>query len=134
MGTGVKSQSSFRYYVVAAVLAFVQAAFLIVDYTLVFTFAVVGFFFLIGAYLAKEGRGFFMESRTAVSQSYDLLSSEWVDARGCGCILGVTLLVLALLIVSMFGPAVIIIAAPGILSGIFGILAGLEARKAAQQQ
>ncbi len=141
MYASYRSQTSFKLYIVAAVLLFIQAVLAFVmthEFFATTISAVMGILFLVGAAMAKIGFGIAARTERSVGGGYAVSSVETADACVCGVMTGLAVLILASTqIARAIGggvPQNIPIAIPGILGGLVAMAAGVVAFNQARKQ
>jgi xanthine/uracil permease len=141
MYASYRSQTSFKLYIVAAVLMFIQS---ILAFTMTQQFfpttisAVIGILFLVGAAMAKIGFGIAARTQRSAGGGYVVSSVETADACICGVMTGLAVLILASvqIVQAINGgtPQNIPIAIPGVLGGLVAMAAGVVAFNQARKQ
>lgn len=134
MYRSVRSETSFKLYIVAAALLFIQSglAFGIAQSVQGgMTSLGIGALFLVGAAMAKIGFGIAKRTERSVGGGWYVSTVETADAIMCGCMTGLAVLILTgVQIAQAFrggNPGNAAIAIPGILAGFVAIAAGIVA-------
>ncbi len=141
MYRSVRSETSFKLYIAAAVLLFIQAGLVfgfMPNPTAGFLTLVIGVLFIVGAAMAKIGFGIAARTERSVGGGYVVSSVETADAIACGCMTGLAVIILTStqIVMAINGglPQNAAMSIPGLLAGLIGMAAGATALNQGRKQ